>query len=141
MEGKKKKSRKIAVDKREMAAGGGEKNVQEKKKNKGGTNDGKKEDMERFLETSWRRFGQDLSSSWGPVAKKLLTSLWRLLLRLSALMEFVHLTDLAIRSLTRETCPILLHSSLRLRKFATRSLFEDKLHTGALLDLLNSPVL
>ena len=57
------------------------------------------------------------------------------------LMQFFHLTDLAIRPLTREMRSVLLHSSLRLQIFATRSLFEDKLHTGALLDLLNSPVL
>ena len=57
------------------------------------------------------------------------------------LMEFVHLTALTIHPLTRELCSILLHSSLRLKKISTRFLFEDKLHTGVLLDLLNSPVL
>ena len=57
------------------------------------------------------------------------------------LIEFVHITDLTIRPLTREMCTILLGSSLRLTTFKTRSLWEDQLHTGPLLNLLDSPVL
>ena len=73
------KKKSIAVDKRKMATGRGEneKNVQEKKKErpyegreKERRNEEGKEDIERFLETSWGRFRRDLRSSWGPVAKE-----------------------------------------------------------------------
>jgi hypothetical protein len=59
-----------------MATGVGEneKNVQEKKREpreeKERANEERKEDIERFVETSWRRFCRDLRSSRGPVAKE-----------------------------------------------------------------------
>jgi hypothetical protein len=74
-EAEKKKRRKVAVDKRKMTTGGGEEetNVQEKKKEpreEAWRNEEGKEDIERFLETSWGRFCRDLRSSWGPVVKE-----------------------------------------------------------------------
>ena len=70
-EGEKKKI-KIAVDKRKMATGRGEdeknvRNLKEKKeprREKERTNEERKEDIERFLETSCGRFRRDLRSSW-----------------------------------------------------------------------------
>ena len=61
-----------------MATGGREeeKNVQnlkqkkEPREEKERTNEEREEDIERFVETSWRRFCRDLRSSWGPVAKE-----------------------------------------------------------------------
>jgi hypothetical protein len=55
-----------------MATGGGEeaKNVQVKKKEER-TYEGREEDIEHFVETSWGRFPRDLRSSWGPVANEL----------------------------------------------------------------------
>src|SRR5271170_977333 len=61
--------RRAGADKRRnMATGSGEngKNVQEKKER---TNEERKEEVERFAETSWERFRRDLRSSWGPIAK------------------------------------------------------------------------
>ena len=72
------KKRKFAVDKRKIATSGREreKNVQnlkekeESREEKERTNEERKEDIGRFVETSWRRFRRELRSSCGPVAKE-----------------------------------------------------------------------
>jgi hypothetical protein len=57
------------------------------------------------------------------------------------LIDFIHITDLAICPLTREMCQILVGSPLRLTSFSTHSYHPHQLHAGPLRDLLTSSVL
>lgn len=57
------------------------------------------------------------------------------------LINFVHITDLAITPMTAAMCQVLVGYSLRLNSFSTQSYVPHQLHTGPLLDLLSSPVL
>ena len=57
------------------------------------------------------------------------------------LINFVHITDLAIHPLTSEMCKVLATSALRLKSFSTYSDSRSELHTAPLCDLLASPTL
>ena len=56
-----------------MTTGGGKggTKVQNLKEKKEPRDEKRKEDIERFVETSWGRFRRALRCSWGPVAKEL----------------------------------------------------------------------
>jgi hypothetical protein len=54
--------------------------------------------------------------------------------------QFENLTTLSIAPLTSQVCRSLLQSPLRLKHFWPITTFDEPIRTGALVDLLNSPV-